>query len=526
MLPDLHSILALLEGGFASLRVLVLGDVMLDRYIQGEVDRISPEAPVPVLRHAQRYDRAGGAANVALNLAGLGCQTFLAGLWGDDAEQKQLASLLESAHVDTLGMVSSSLPTASKTRIIGRRQQLLRLDIESTDPIPGEELARLEQRAVELVAKVHAVVLSDYAKGALTPQLCAAVIRAARQTSRTAGRPIPVLVDPKTHDLGKYSGATTVCPNLAELSLATRIPVRDEPALLAAGQSLIREHGFDFLTVTRSEKGIAILRAASAPSSHDTTASASANADRALSASSTGNPSTIEEHPARAREVFDVSGAGDTVIATLAACLAAGVPISSSAELANLAAGIVVGKMGTVPIAAHELVQLLTPSSGITAAEKILTLEGARARTADWRAAGETIVFTNGCFDLLHVGHITLLEDCRRFGSKLILGLNADSSVSRLKGPTRPIVQERERARVMAALAAVDAVVLFAEDTPLELIRALRPDVLVKGGDYTLGTVVGHELVLAQGGRVEIVPTVEGFSTTNLVKKLTATPAE
>ena len=534
MLPDLHSILALLEGGFASLRVLVIGDVMLDRYIQGEVDRISPEAPVPVLRHAQRYDRAGGAANVALNLAGLGCETFLAGLWGDDTEQKQLANLLEAAHVDTLGMVSSSLPTASKTRIIGRRQQLLRLDIESSDPIPAEELQRLKQRAVELVAKVHAVVLSDYAKGALTPELCAAVIRAAREAGRTAARPIPVLVDPKTHDFAKYAGATTVCPNLAELSLATRIPVRDEPALLAAGQALIREHEFDFLTVTRSEKGIAILRAGSGPGSSGAAASASAIVNGVTGASSTGHAGTstgtaastgaaasIEEHPARAREVFDVSGAGDTVIATLAACLAAGVPVSSSAELANLAAGIVVGKMGTVPVAAHELVQLLTPSSGITAAEKILTLEGARARTADWRAAGETIVFTNGCFDLLHVGHITLLEDCRRFGSKLILGLNADSSVSRLKGPTRPIVSERERARVMAALAAVDAVVLFSEDTPLELISALRPDVLVKGGDYTLETVIGHELVLAQGGRVEIVPTVEGFSTTNLVKRLT-----
>ena len=489
MLPDLHSILALLEGGFSSLRVLVVGDVMLDRYIQGEVDRISPEAPVPVLRHAQRYDRAGGAANVALNLAGLGCQTFLAGLWGDDAEAKQLAAILDSARVDTLGMVSSSLPTASKTRIIGRRQQLLRLDIESSDPIPSEELDRLQKRAVELTAKVHAVILSDYAKGALPPELSSAIIRAARQRS------IPILADPKTDDLARYSGATTVCPNLAELSLATRIPARNEAALFAAGQALVREHEFGFLAVTRSEKGIAILHA-----------------------------SSIEEHPARAREVFDVSGAGDTVIATLAAALAAGLPVSSAAELANLAAGIVVGKIGTVPVAAHELVQLLTPSSGITAAEKILTLEQARARTADWRAASETIVFTNGCFDLLHVGHITLLEECRRFGSKLILGLNADSSVSRLKGPSRPLVSERERARVMAALAAVDAVVLFAEDTPLELIATLRPDVLVKGGDYTLETVVGHELVLAAGGRVEIVPTVEGFSTTNLVEKLTAAP--
>ena len=226
--------------------------------------------------------------------------------------------------------------------------------------------------------------------------------------------------------------------------------------------------------------------------------------------------------PARAREVFDVSGAGDTVIATLAASLAGGLQIQTAVELANLAAGIVVGKVGTVPIAAHELVALLTPSSGVTSGEKILSLEAMLHRVADWRAAGETVVFTNGCFDLLHVGHITLLEDCRRFGSKLILGLNADSSVLPPQGPHPPHRRRTERSRVMAALASVDAVVLFAEDTPLEIIDALRPDVLVKGGDYTLDTVVGHEIVLAQGGRVEIVPTVEGFSTTNIVRKLIA----
>jgi D-beta-D-heptose 7-phosphate kinase/D-beta-D-heptose 1-phosphate adenosyltransferase len=225
--------------------------------------------------------------------------------------------------------------------------------------------------------------------------------------------------------------------------------------------------------------------------------------------------------PARAREVFDVSGAGDTVIATFAACLAGKLQNETAVELANMAAGIVVGKTGTIPIAKHELVAALTPSSGVRAGEKILSLEQAKMRVAEWRAAGETIVFTNGCFDLLHVGHITLLEDCRRFGSKLVLGLNADASVCRLKGPTRPIVGERERARVMAALASVDAVVLFEEDTPLEIIRELRPNVLVKGGDYTIETVIGHEEVIAAGGRVEIVPTVEGFSTTNIVNKLT-----
>ncbi len=486
MLPDLHAILNLLEGGFHEVRVLVVGDIMLDRYISGEVDRISPEAPVPVLRHAQRYERAGGAANVAMNLAGLGCQAFLAGFWGADAEQGALSSILERSAIDTLGVVSTSMPTTSKTRIVGRNQQLLRLDIESRERPSAEDAVRLQDRVTGLVSKVNAVILSDYAKGALSEDLCQNVIRLARVQS------IPVFADPKTPDFSKYSGALTICPNLQELALSTRIPVHQTADLLAAGQALAADHALDFLTVTMSEKGIAILR-----------------------------PGSIVRSPARAREVFDVSGAGDTVIATLAAGIAGGLPVDTAVELANLAAGIVVGKTGTVPISAHELIHELTPSSAVTAEEKILDLHRVLKRVAEWRASGETIVFTNGCFDLLHVGHIALLEDCRRFGSKLILGLNADVSVSRLKGSSRPIVGERERARVMAALAAVDAVVVFEEDTPLELIRALAPDVLVKGGDYTIDTVVGHEEVIGAGGRVEIVPTVEGFSTTNILRKLT-----
>jgi D-beta-D-heptose 7-phosphate kinase/D-beta-D-heptose 1-phosphate adenosyltransferase len=485
MLPETHAVLGLLEGGFSRLKVLVVGDLMLDRYILGDVDRISPEAPVPVLRHAQRYERAGGAANVAMNLAGLGCQALLAGFWGEDAEKAELAAFLDAAKIGTAGVVTTRLPTISKTRIIGRRQQLLRLDIESHEKPGAEDHQRLRERVEALVTKVHAVVLSDYAKGALTPELCEAVIRAAR----AAG--IPVLADPKTPDFSKYSGATMVCPNLSELAVATGVSAHEMAVLLAAGEAQRREHELTYLCVTMSEKGIRVLSDAG------------------------------EYHsPARAREVFDVSGAGDTVIATLAASLAGGLRVETAVELANLAAGIVVGKVGTVPIAQHELIAALTPSSGIRGGEKVLDGERLAKRVAEWRAAGETIVFTNGCFDLLHVGHITLLEDCKRFGSKLVLGLNSDASVCRLKGPTRPVVGEKERARVMAALAAVDAVVLFEEDTPIELIRAVRPDVLVKGGDYSVDTVVGHEIVIAAGGRVEIVPTVEGFSTTNIVKKL------
>jgi D-beta-D-heptose 7-phosphate kinase/D-beta-D-heptose 1-phosphate adenosyltransferase len=307
------------------------------------------------------------------------------------------------------------------------------------------------------------------------------------------GAGVPVLVDPKTADFGKYAGATMVCPNLSELAAATGVASHKLAELLTAGEVEREKHALTYLTVTMSEKGIRVLWDGGSYVS-----------------------------PARAREVFDVSGAGDTVIATLAAALAGGLTIDAAVELANLAAGIVVGKMGTVPISAHELVAAMTPSSGIRGGEKVLDGERLARRVAEWRAAGETIVFTNGCFDLLHVGHVTLLEECHRFGSKLVLGLNSDESVCRLKGPTRPVVGENERARVMAALAAVDAVVVFDEDTPLELIRAVKPDVLVKGGDYSIETVVGHEEVMAAGGRVEIVPTVEGFSTTNIVRKLKA----
>jgi D-beta-D-heptose 7-phosphate kinase/D-beta-D-heptose 1-phosphate adenosyltransferase len=487
MLPETNAVLGLLEGGFGQLKVLVVGDLMLDRYILGEVDRISPEAPVPVLRHAQHYERAGGAANVAMNLAGLGCLALLAGFWGDDTDQGELAGMLETAKIDTVGVVTTTLPTISKTRIVGRQQQLLRLDIESKVPHSAEDQQRLRERVEQLVSKVHAVVLSDYAKGAVTAELCGVVIRAAR----VAG--IPVLVDPKTPDFGKYTGATMVCPNLNELAAATGVGTHELDALLKAGEALRVEHELKYLTVTMSEKGIRLL-----------------------------SESGAYHSPARAREVFDVSGAGDTVIATLAAAMAGGLQVETAVELANLAAGIVVGKMGTVPIAQHELVAALTPSSGIRGGDKVLDGPRLAKRIQEWRAAGETIVFTNGCFDLLHVGHVKLLEDCHKFGSKLVLGLNSDASVCRLKGPTRPMVGENERARVMAALAAVDAVVVFEEDTPIELIRAVKPDVLVKGGDYSVETVVGHEDVIAGGGRVEIVPTVEGFSTTNLLKKMMA----
>ena len=488
MLPDVARVLELLEYGFRSLRVLVVGDLMLDRYVEGEVERISPEAPVPVLRQAREYSRPGGAANVAMNLSGLGLKASLCGRLGRDAAGDELRQLMREAGVDTGCVVDSATPTITKTRVVSRTQQLLRVDVESREASPEAEDVAMATRAAEAVRGMNAVVLSDYAKGALSPMVCRSVIEAAKREG------IPVLVDPKTRDLSRYRGSTTICPNLPELSLATGIAVHQTDALLAAAHRLLQELDVEFLTVTMSERGIRVLQ----------------------------REQSDFVSPAKAREVFDVSGAGDTVIATLAACLAAGLGLPTAVELANLAAGIVVAKLGTVPVSAGELVGLLTRSPVVSSNEKVLTRDRACARVEEWRAEGETIVFTNGCFDLLHLGHVTLLEDCRRFGSKLVVALNTDASVSRLKGPTRPIVGENERAKVMAALAAVDLVTLFDEPTPLELIQAMQPDVLVKGGDYTVQTVVGHEMVAAYGGRVEIVPTVEGFSTTNIVRRMAA----
>lgn len=490
MLPELHKVLDLLEDGFGRLSVLVVGDVMIDRYIVGDVERISPEAPVPVLRQVREYSRPGGAANVAMNLAGLGLKATLTGFVGDDSAGRELRALLADSGVDASGLVDCGLPTIAKTRVVSRTQQLMRIDVESRDNHDDTDCQALCDFATKAVASVQAVILSDYAKGALTDALCHAVIDAARSKG------VPVLVDPKTRDLSKYSGATTISPNLNELSMATGVPAHQTDALLQAGRDLLRSLHMDYLTVTMSEKGIRVLHA-------------------------DGKGEEIHS-PARAREVFDVSGAGDTVIATLAAGLAGGLQVGTAVDLANIAAGIVVAKLGTVPVTAHEIVAELTVSGGVTSAEKVLDMERAAARIAEWQESGETVVFTNGCFDLLHIGHVTLLEDCRRYGSKLVVAMNTDRSVSELKGPTRPIVGQNERTRVMAALGCVDMVVLFDEETPLELIRALKPNVLVKGGDYSVETVVGHEDVLAAGGRVEIVPTVEGFSTTNIVKKMTA----
>ena len=484
VIEQLHEVIGDIEHEWANQRLLVVGDVMLDTYIWGEVGRISPEAPVPVVRAIDRSHRPGGAANVAMNLARLGAQTVLAGFTGSDENEKLLAESLRASGIAPIFVACDGFPTITKQRILSGQQQMLRLDSERMGARSPGDYERLVSRVLDELPGCHAVVLSDYAKGTLTPEVCQAIIPAARKLD------IPVLVDPKSADFSRYRGATTICPNLGELARALQLDTHDLKPLLDAAEALVQKLDLEFLTATLGDKGIALVR-----------------------------PGNCFVVPAVARQVFDVSGAGDTVIAVLALCVASGLKPETAVELANVAAGIVVGKVGTVPVEKHELLAALAPQIALHAEDKLVTREELVQRVASWKANGERVVFTNGCFDLLHVGHITLMEQARRFGDRLIVAINSDSSARGLKGPSRPIVGERERARVLAALAAVDAVVVFGEPTPLELIVATRPDVIVKGGDYGVGTVVGAKEVMSWGGQVKIVPTVEGFSTTGLIAK-------
>jgi len=469
-------------------RVLVVGDLMLDRYLWGDVERISPEAPVPVVRLHRETERMGGAANVAANLAGLGLRAVLAGYVGDDANGERLARMCAETGIDAHGLVvSGNHSTIAKTRVIGGHQQMLRIDREEVTPYLAEDRAALAERVLGLLRErpPAAVILSDYAKGVLDGELCRRLIDAAR------ARGIPVLVDPKGRDYAKYAGATTLTPNKKEAAEACGVPARDIDAVLAGAGRLAAELNLEFMTVTRGEEGISLIGAQG-----------------------------VEHLPATARQVFDVSGAGDTVIATLAAGLVAGLAPAAACGLANLAAGIVVGQVGTVPIARDELLHAIEVEDAVEQADKICQPDVLMRRARAWRARGERLVFTNGCFDLLHAGHVTYLEQARKQGDRLIVGLNTDRSVSALKGPSRPVIHENDRARVLAALEAVDAVLLFDEDTPIELIRALRPDVLVKGSDYTEEQVVGAADVKSWGGRVALIDFLPGRSSTTILNRI------
>lgn len=486
MFREPQRVMETVRGRFGGARVLVVGDLMLDRYLAGDVARISPEAPVPVLRLGSERAVAGGAANVASNLLGLGLDVALAGVRGDDADGAALLGLLDAAGLDHGAVLTDGdRPTTSKTRILGNRQQMLRIDAEATTPLSGAVADKLAAAVLARLDDAGVLLLSDYAKGVLTGALCQRLITAA------AARGVPVLVDPKGRDFSRYRGATLLTPNRAELALATGADAADLDALLAWAERLRGELGLVEVVVTLGELGMVLVDA-------------------------TGKTRV----PAVAREVFDVSGAGDTVIATIAAGRAAGLDAVDTAHLANLAAGVVVGHHGTAAISSDALAAAISGEAALEQAAKIRDLPAMRAQVAAWRAAGERVVFTNGCFDLLHVGHVTYLEQARRHGQRLVVGLNTDRSVRALKGTGRPVISEQDRARVLAALAAVDGVVLFDADTPMALIQALRPEVLVKGADYREDEVVGAAEVKAWGGQVVLVPLVAERSTSAIVGRM------
>jgi D-beta-D-heptose 7-phosphate kinase/D-beta-D-heptose 1-phosphate adenosyltransferase len=465
---------------FNHARVLVLGDIMLDRYWEGPTSRISPEAPVPVVRVEHITDRPGGAANVALNIAALGSASRLGGFCGDDERARSLQDMLAAAGVDCALTPLPGQATTTKLRVISRHQQLLRLDFEQPPLAPGN--TSLAERLPALLEGCDMLVLSDYAKGALAEP--AALIACARE------RNIPVLVDPKGSDFSRYRGATLLTPNLQELeAVVGACPTEAE--LVSRGERLMAELGFAALLVTRGEHGMTLLR-----------------------------PGQEELHlPARAREVFDVTGAGDTVLAVLAAALAAGAQLPQAAALANIAAGIVVGKLGTASVSAPELRRALQQEQG--SGRGVLSLEQLQVAVADARSQGERVVFTNGCFDIIHAGHVAYLEQARKLGERLVVAVNSDDSVRRLKGRGRPINPAERRMAVLAGLEAVDWVVCFSQDTPRELLQVLRPDVLVKGGDYAgKGSVVGWEIVEAYGGEVRVLDFVDDVSTTAIVSRI------
>ena len=468
------------------IRVLVVGDVMCDTYLSGHVSRISPEAPVPVFESTEKRHVLGGAANVAANLRALGCDVRLAGVVGDDVTGRYVREQLRAQSiVDDLLMQDAGRPTTEKTRLIARHQQLVRLDHESRLPLPAELNTRILAGAESILAEVDGLICSDYNKGVCTPDLLAPLFAKAKAAN------VPIFVDPKARDFARYRGATVLTPNLAEVRHATGEPVEDETSLATAAESLLRQSAAQALLVTRGAAGMSLFHPPEGP----------------------------QHLPAHTRDVYDVTGAGDTVIAAFAAAAIGGLSYAEAARLANVAAGIVVGKAGTAVVYREELEAHLQARIAPWQS-KLRTCDELSRALQQHRGRGERVVFTNGCFDLLHGGHVHYLQQARTLGDCLVVALNDDASVRLLKGDDRPLRPQDERARVLAALACVDYVVLFGEPTPLALIKSLKPDVLVKGGDYTLETVVGRKEVEASGGTVHLIPYVEGVSTTELVARI------
>ena len=472
---------------FSKYRVAVIGDMMLDCYLAGEVTRISPEAPVPVMRVVSEHAVPGGAANVAANLASLGLGVNMVGLAGEDAARDELVGALRSlGDIDCTGVVA--LPgrrTTKKLRIIGAHQQIVRVDHEDVAPCDADAEARFIGAAISAVETANVIIISDYGKGACSRAMLAAVLKRANATGKK------VVIDPKQLDLAIYRGASVLTPNRKELSEATHMPCETDGEAAMAAARAQEMCGADIL-LTRSEKGMSLFPVGGEPIHLATVA----------------------------QDVFDVSGAGDTVVAVLAASIAAGMPFTDGMRMANHAAGIVVSKLGTASVTREELSAALAVEhvSPDVVDGRLVDRDGAVALRVAWGMEKLSVGIANGCFDLIHPGHVSLIRQAAESCDRLIMALNSDASVRRLKGSTRPIQDERARAAVMGAIKGVAAVVLFDEDTPRELIEALQPDVLVKGADYRIDQVVGADIVQVRGGRVVLIDLTAGYSTTRLVE--------
>ncbi len=461
---------------FSAVRILVAGDLMLDQYSFGPTSRISPEAPVPVVHVAETQSRAGGAANVAMNLSSLGAITTVTGIVGKDANATVLRELLELQHVKPVLVESGDRPTITKRRVLSRNQQLLRLDTEET--YTAEDASMVAGVLHDELGNNDICIFSDYAKGTLGD--VSALIALCREHG------VPALVDPKGIDFAPYRGATVLTPNLAEFE-AVAVATGDDHALVSRAETLRNQLDLQALVVTLGERGMLVV-------------------------TDTAEATIL---PARARQVYDITGAGDTVIAALAAGFGAGLSILDAAGLANLAAGLVVGKIGVASVTPSEL-KLALHEYG-QGGRGLLTREEAAQVAGEARIRGERIVMTNGCFDILHTGHVSYLQEAKTRGDRLMVAINADESVTKLKGKGRPINPLGDRMAVLAGLAAVDWVVPFAEDTPEQLVAEVLPDVLVKGGDYAREAVAGGRIVLENGGSVEILSYREGRSTSAMV---------
>ncbi|MFC1528662.1 D-glycero-beta-D-manno-heptose 1-phosphate adenylyltransferase [Candidatus Latescibacterota bacterium] len=470
-------LVSLLED-IKSSSVIIIGDIMLDEYIRGDSRRISPEAPEPIIEEHECVYAVGGAANVAVNVTSLGARARLFGVIGDDNEGERFLKTLREAGVDDSGIITvKGRPTTRKTRLIARGNQVLRVDRESTEPIDRSLENELVERVIALPEDI--VVISDYAKGVVTPGFVRKIVKNGKR----------VIIDPKTPDFSVYAGAYLITPNQAELCRSANIQSSSTEDIEKAGRRLMKKYAISNILITLGAQGMFLIE-------------------------KDGSASHIHT---RAREVYDVTGAGDTVIAAVSSAVGAGASFEDACYVGNIAAGIVVGKHQTATASPGEI---MAYAFGPSASEKIVEIDTLKERVEELKKAGRKIVFTNGCFDLLHIGHITYLNESRGLGDILIVGLNTDSSVHRLKGKNRPIISEEERSHVLAALECVDYVILFDEDTPVELIKAVRPDILVKGSDYSVEQVVGHDFVKSYGGKVHLMPIVNNMSTSAIINRI------